>query len=291
MFKFHKHIALLLMLFILILVTVILGIYVTYADIPIPPTEKTKVVLNPYDKAILSQSQSNSQRSSAPPVPPPVAYFSTSPETAYAKSDVSFDASISYDSFGQLISYEWDFGDKSTGEGKNIAHSYSSPGIYEVTLTVKASSGLTKFFSKKVSVSQENKDAVSPLETKSTDLYTPDDLLATSQSIDEKNMSWDIAPENNALLQNFPNPFNPETWIPYRLKEGSTVSINIYNSAGNLVRQLDLGYMPPGFYISKDKAAYWDGRNSSGEPVSSGTYFYTIQAGEFIAIRKLIASI
>jgi hypothetical protein len=91
------------------------------------------------------------------------------------------------------------------------------------------------------------------------------------------------------LLQNFPNPFNPETWIPYHLAEESNVAIRIYNSAGRLVRTLHIGRKEPGFYITKDRAAYWDGRNDAGEYVSSGVYFYELSAGgKFRATRKMI---
>lgn len=86
----------------------------------------------------------------------------------------------------------------------------------------------------------------------------------------------------------YPNPFNPDVWIPYTLGEGVEVKITIRNASGQSIRILHLGYREPGIYISKDKAAYWDGCNESGERVSSGVYFYTIQAGDFIATKKLL---
>ncbi len=92
----------------------------------------------------------------------------------------------------------------------------------------------------------------------------------------------------SALLQNFPNPFNPETWIPYQLKDDSPVMIRIYNSAGILVRELDLGYKTAGLYDGKDKSAYWDGKDKFGLPVASGVYFYEISAGKFSAVKKMI---
>ena len=92
-----------------------------------------------------------------------------------------------------------------------------------------------------------------------------------------------VAPviKKTALLQSYPNPFNPETWIPYELEEEATVSIEIYNSAGQLVRILDLGQQPRGRYISKSNAAYWDGRTEVGERTASGLYFYVLKAGNF----------
>ena len=95
-------------------------------------------------------------------------------------------------------------------------------------------------------------------------------------------------PEKNFLLPNYPNPFNPETWIPYQLAEPAEVSISIYATNGKLVRTLNLGYQDVGIYESRSRAAYWDGRNALGEPVASGVYFYTLKAGDFTATRKML---
>ena len=94
--------------------------------------------------------------------------------------------------------------------------------------------------------------------------------------------------KQNQLLQNFPNPFNPETWIPFRLANESRVTIHIHNATGQLVRRLSAGTMPAGDYSSHSQAVHWDGRNQMGEPVSSGVYLYTIDAGDFSATRKMI---
>ena len=91
-----------------------------------------------------------------------------------------------------------------------------------------------------------------------------------------------------ALLPNYPNPFNPETWIPYTLSAATDVAIKIHATDGSLVRRLAFGHQPAGFYVSKYRAAYWDGRNQTGEPVASGLYFYTLTAGDFTATRKLL---
>ncbi len=90
------------------------------------------------------------------------------------------------------------------------------------------------------------------------------------------------------LHQNFPNPFNPETWIPFSLSEPKRVRIRIYTSTGQLVRTLDLGQKPSGVYLSKEKAACWDGRNESGETVASDVYFYSMEAGELASMRKMV---
>ena len=95
-------------------------------------------------------------------------------------------------------------------------------------------------------------------------------------------------PDKNALLPNYPNPFNPETWIPYHLAAPADVSLHIYAVNGRLVRHFDLGHQRAGMYQSRSRAAYWDGRNAVGEPVASGVYFYTLTAGEFTATRRLL---
>ena len=91
-----------------------------------------------------------------------------------------------------------------------------------------------------------------------------------------------------ALLSNYPNPFNPETWIPYQLSEPAEVTVMIYAANGAVVRTLDLGHRRAGSYASRHRAAYWDGRNAQGEPVASGVYFYTLKAGDFSATRKMV---
>ena len=97
-----------------------------------------------------------------------------------------------------------------------------------------------------------------------------------------------LTPKNTALLPNYPNPFNPETWIPYQLDKPMEVTVSIYAVDGNVIRTLALGYQPAGIYRSRDRAAYWDGTNEMSEPVASGVYFYTLSAGEFKATRKML---
>ena len=97
-----------------------------------------------------------------------------------------------------------------------------------------------------------------------------------------------LTPKDTALLPNYPNPFNPETWIPYRLAEDAAVRITIYDTVGGVVRQLDLGPRPAGFYTDRSRAAHWDGRNQVNEIVGSGVYFYRIQAGDYSQTRRLV---
>ena len=95
-------------------------------------------------------------------------------------------------------------------------------------------------------------------------------------------------PSQNQLLQNYPNPFNPETWIPYQLSEDSAVSVSIYDTTGQLIRTLSLGFQSAGFYNSRERAAYWDGRNALGERVASGVYFYQLTTPTFQQTRRLV---
>lgn len=96
-----------------------------------------------------------------------------------------------------------------------------------------------------------------------------------------------LMPKKTMLLHNYPNPFNPETWIPYQLSEAADVNVTIYAANGRIVRTLVLGHQEVGSYKSRSRAAYWDGKSSSGEPVASGIYFYTLSAGDFTATHKM----
>ena len=98
----------------------------------------------------------------------------------------------------------------------------------------------------------------------------------------------DVHPAETILGQNFPNPFNPETWIPYQLEKSADVSLQIYDTSGGIVRTIDLGFKSQGFYMTRSTAAYWDGRNNMGEQVASGVYFYSLQTPDFSATRKML---
>ena len=97
-----------------------------------------------------------------------------------------------------------------------------------------------------------------------------------------------LIPQETVLLPNYPNPFNPETWIPYHLFNDADVQISIYDTKGVLVRWLDLGHQMAGYYTDRTKAAYWNGRNESGESVASGLYFYQLRAGDYTALRRMV---
>ena len=100
-------------------------------------------------------------------------------------------------------------------------------------------------------------------------------------------MSW-TAPQATRALPNFPNPFNPETWIPFELDRAARVTVSVHDIRGALVRRLDLGYREAGYYTDRAAAAYWDGRNALGEPAASGVYVYILEAGEHRAARRMV---
>ena len=103
-----------------------------------------------------------------------------------------------------------------------------------------------------------------------------------------ENLLASLIPKETALLRNYPNPFNPETWIPYQLAESAEVALTIYDANGEMVRYLAFGHQAAGMYRSRSRAVYWDGRNQLGESVASGLYFYTLTAGEFSATRRML---
>jgi hypothetical protein len=93
---------------------------------------------------------------------------------------------------------------------------------------------------------------------------------------------------SSKLKSNYPNPFNPETWIPYRLAKEAVITLTIYDATGRIVRSIDVGYRRAGVYESKEKSVHWDGRNNFGERVASGIYFYHLTAGDFSGVRKML---
>ena len=119
------------------------------------------------------------------------------------------------------------------------------------------------------------------------------DVTATALAVTWEDTRMDgsmemLPADRTSLLRNYPNPFNPETWIPYQLAEPADVTLTIFGTNGQLVRTLALGHQAAGVYASKSRAAYWDGRNNIGERVASGLYFYTFKAGDFTATGKML---
>ena len=131
-------------------------------------------------------------------------------------------------------------------------------------------------------------------------------VIGPDRNVESHTLNFEVTPEHlaNAVLsvrldrigqpkltqlsQNFPNPFNPETWIPYQLETAADVTLQIYDTSGDIVRTLYLGFKPQGFYMTRSTAVYWDGRNNLGEQVASGVYFYSLHTPDFSAIRKML---
>ncbi|MFC1715299.1 cohesin domain-containing protein [Candidatus Poribacteria bacterium] len=101
-------------------------------------------------------------------------------------------------------------------------------------------------------------------------------------------ISDSIIPMKTELLLNYPNPFNPDTWIPYQLSKAADVSIAIYDATGRIVKHLDIGHRMAGVYVNQDRAAYWDGRNQGGESVASGVYFVVLRAGDYQKAQRIV---
>ena len=98
----------------------------------------------------------------------------------------------------------------------------------------------------------------------------------------------DARPDAVRALPNYPNPFNPETWMPFQLDARADVDIRIYDARGELVRLLELGPLDAGYYVSRNRAARWDGRNANGEIAAGGVYFTELRAGEQRILRRMM---
>ena len=97
-----------------------------------------------------------------------------------------------------------------------------------------------------------------------------------------------LANGQRKLLANYPNPFNPETWISYQLAQDTTVTAKIYDLTGKQIRMVELGQISAGNYAESNRAIYWDGRSENGKVVSSRTYFYQIEADDYAETRKMV---
>ncbi len=113
-------------------------------------------------------------------------------------------------------------------------------------------------------------------------------ITEIQKGIVKANLAPNQIPEITQILQNYPNPFNPETWIPFQLAQDSTVTATIYDVTGKKIRMIELGHIAAGNYVEVNRAIYWDGRSEDGEQVSSGTYFYQIEAGDYTETRKMV---
>lgn len=118
--------------------------------------------------------------------------------------------------------------------------------------------------------------------------FQPTELIIRIDAQEAPIHTREDIPGETQILSNFPNPFNPETWIPFHLKEAGNVTVFIHTATGHVVRTLHLGATKPGIYITKDRAVYWDGRNEQGSKVASGVYFYTFQTEHFTHTKKML---
>jgi hypothetical protein len=165
-----------------------------------------------------------------------------------------------------------------------MASNVANPGIIKISFADSADTVTNTLAEIKFDVISDN---TSPLTLQSVELYESNSIPLKLKKIDGLFGSWAMPAKNNALLQNYPNPFNPETWIPFQLMQDSDVTIRIYKATGELVRELELGNKYAGIYVSKDRSAYWDGKDKFGTPVASGIYFYSIKTKDFSAVKKL----
>jgi len=174
--------------------------------------------------------------------------------------------------------------DVSSNPNTLMASNVTKPGIIKISFADSTGTFANTLAEIKFDVISDN---TSPLTLKSVELYESNSMPLKLRKIDGLFGSWAMPAKNNALLQNYPNPFNPETWIPFQLKQDSEVAIRIYTATGELVRELNLGNKYAGIYVSKDRSAYWDGKDKFGTPVASGIYFYSVKTKDFSAVKKL----
>ena len=165
--------------------------------------------------------------------------------------------------------------------------------IKKVANDKKHASAVWTDINRKSVVKAGDKIEIALLDKRGTIVSGPFQRTVTTSDIHNAYMSvqmqvGDLRPKETVLGQNFPNPFNPETWIPYQLSQDSNVTIQIYNVSGRAVRTLNLGHKSTGLYLTTSAAAYWDGKNSAGEHVASGIYFYTLQTDKFSATRRMV---
>ncbi len=189
-----------------------------------------------------------------------------------------------------------DIRDMETGTGYILVAENLRTGIIateSITTDVKRSSAVWADLNRKSVVETGDKLEIALYDERGNIVSGPFQRTVSTDDIRNAFLSLqltvgDVRPKDTVLAQNFPNPFNPETWIPYQLSKSAEVSIHIHNVAGHLIRTLDLGLKSTGTYMTPSTAAYWDGKNSVGEPVSSGIYFYTLQTADFAATRRMV---
>ena len=204
------------------------------------------------------------------------------PEPPRLTADVNNDGSVNIQ---DLVAVAAAFGD--TGETLNDVNNDGQVNIQDLVAVAAAFGEMAAGAPAAAHLSTLSPETVQQWLTQAQQLNLTD---ATSQRgiLFLEQLLLVLIPKETALLANYPNPFNPETWIPYQLVQPADVTLHIYAVDGTLVRTLSLGYKAVGVYHSRSRAVYWDGRNEVGEPVASGVYFYTLTAGDFTATRKML---
>ena len=158
--------------------------------------------------------------------------------------------------------------------------------IFDLTLVAQGIGGAAAPAIKRVN-SERDRDLIEAWITLAR--RADDGSIAFRQGIANlQNLLASLIPDKSALLPNYPNPFNPDTWIPYQLAAPSEVTLTIYDMNGETIRRLEVGRQAAGTYHNHSRAAYWDGRNGRGESVASGLYFYTLRAGDLTATRRML---
>ena len=179
-----------------------------------------------------------------------------------------------------------DLGVEDSGTGATITGWSGRSGDAEYTATVRAQNTGGVTFIVPANSAQAADDGQGNFERKFLVLVTDSgELESNGAPAGGKEIP---PPDETLLLSNYPNPFNPETWIPYQLAQDTEVQILIYNVHSRIVRRLDLGHQQAGFYTHRSRAAYWDGRNAFGERVAAGVYFYQLQADGISSLRKMV---
>ena len=222
-----------------------------------------------------SQQTSRSDQDSSPPIET----FSPPPEPQFLPEDVNQDSTVDNE---DLVDIAMHFGETPTGD--LVRYDLDGDGDIDPDdfqlIQAQVGQGETPGAPAALLTHQEQLQRI-------VELNNPGAIV---QILNQPLKRQLPPPKETVLLRNYPNPFNPETWIPYRLAKAADVTLTIYATNGQPVRTLALGHQPVGSYLDRTRAAYWDGKNAFGESVASGLYFYTLTADDFSATRKMLVA-
>ena len=215
---------------------------------------------------------------------PATFYAIADTEASPITADVNGDGSINV---LDLIAVTFDFGNT----GENIATDVNGDGVVSI-LDLVLIAGMFDGAAAAPAAQPQVPETLTAVEvqgwlTDARALEVRDPIMKRGFMVLEQ-LLLSLTPKETELLPNYPNPFNPETWIPYRLAEDAFVTLTIYDTVGQVVRAIDVGHRIAAAYESQSKAIYWDGKNRLGEQVASGIYFYTLKAGDFSATWRMV---